>query len=68
MLSVSGFVHRDPASHYLHADLKLPDGHQYHHIFPAGPDTTLDLLDEEMGRASTDRIYLRVLTGIEPLL
>jgi glucose-6-phosphate dehydrogenase assembly protein OpcA len=61
-------LHRDPGSHYLHADLKLPDDRQYHHIFPAGPDSTVDLLDEEMSRASTDRIYLRVLTGIEPLL
>jgi glucose-6-phosphate dehydrogenase assembly protein OpcA len=61
-------LHRDPSSHYLHAELSLPDGHQYHHLFPAGPDATVDLLDEEMSRASTDRIYLRVLTGIEPLL
>jgi glucose-6-phosphate dehydrogenase assembly protein OpcA len=61
-------LHRDPGSHYLHAELNLPDGRQYHHIFPAGPDTIFDLLDEEMSRASTDRIYLRVLTCIEKLL
>jgi glucose-6-phosphate dehydrogenase assembly protein OpcA len=61
-------LHRDPGSHYLHAELNLPGGHQYHHLFPAGPETIVDLLDEEMSRASTDRIYLRVLTFIEPLL
>jgi len=61
-------LHRDPGSHYLHAELNLPDGRKYHHLFPAGPDKIVDLLDEEMSRASTDRIYLRVLTGIERLL
>ena len=61
-------LHRDPGSHYLHAELNLPDGHQYHHLFPAGPDAIVDLLDEEMSRASKDRIYLRVLTCIEALL
>lgn len=61
-------LHRDPGSHYLHAELNLPDGRRYHHLFPAGPDKIVDLLDEEMSRASTDRIYLRVLTGIERLL
>ncbi len=61
-------LHRDPGSHYLHAALDLPGGHRYHHVFPAGPDEIVDLLDEEISRASTDRIYLRALTVIAPLL
>jgi glucose-6-phosphate dehydrogenase assembly protein OpcA len=61
-------LHRDPESHYVRADLHLPGGHHYHHIFPAGPDSIIDLLNEEVGRASTDRIYLRALTIIAPLL
>ena len=61
-------LHRDPGSHYLHANLNLPGGHRYHHLFPSGPDTIVDLLDEEMSRASTDRIYLRAVKIIEPLL
>jgi glucose-6-phosphate dehydrogenase assembly protein OpcA len=61
-------LQRDPNSHFLHAELRLPDHHVYHHLFPAGADTTLDLLDEEMSRSSRDRIYLRALALIEPLL
>lgn len=61
-------LHRDAGSHFLHAELNLPGGRQYHHVFPAGPDTTADLLDEEMSRASTDRIYLRVLNCVGCLL
>jgi len=61
-------LHRDTDSHYLHAELNLPGDHRYHHLFPSGPDTIVDLLDEEMSRASTDRIYLRAVKIIEPLL
>ena len=61
-------LHRDSSSHYLHAELSLPGEHHYHHLFPAGPDTIVDLLDAEMGRASTDRIYFRVINLIESLL
>ncbi len=66
--NASFVLQRDPGSHYLHAALQLPDSHKYHHIFPAGPDAIVDLLDEEMSRASTDRIYLRALRVIETLL
>ncbi len=61
-------LHRDTGSHYLHAELNLPDGHHYHHLFPSGPETTLDLLDEEMSRAGTGSLYLRAVSIIEPLL
>ena len=61
-------VQRDANSPFLHADLHLPDGRQYKHLYPAGPDTINGLLNEEMSRASTDRIYLRALDCIEKLL
>jgi len=60
-------VYRDPGSHDLHAKLKLPGSHRYHHLFPSGPETIVDLLAEEMSRASTGRIYLRAVRIIEPL-
>jgi glucose-6-phosphate dehydrogenase assembly protein OpcA len=61
-------LRRDQGSHFFQATLLLPDGHEYHHLFPAGASTTVELLDEEMGRASTDRIYLKALSLIENLL
>jgi glucose-6-phosphate dehydrogenase assembly protein OpcA len=61
-------LHRDPGSHFFQATLILPGGHEYHHIFPAGAETDAELLDEEMGRASTDGIYLKSLGLIEALL
>jgi glucose-6-phosphate dehydrogenase assembly protein OpcA len=61
-------VHRDAESPFLHADLRLPDDRQYQHLYPAGPDSIVGLLNEEMSRASTDRIYLRALDAIERLL
>lgn len=61
-------IHRDAGSSFLHADLNLPDGRHFRHLYPAGPDSIADLLDEEMSRASTDRIYLRALNIIERLL
>ncbi len=61
-------LQRDTGSSFLHADLNLPDGRHYRYLYPAGPDSIADLLDEEMSRASTDRIYLRALNIIERLL
>lgn len=61
-------VQHDPGSHFLHAELQCPGGHVYHHVYAAGAVDPVDLLDEEMGRASTDRIYLRALSLIESLL
>ncbi len=61
-------LRRESGSHFFQATLLLPGGHQYHHLYPAGANTTLELLDEEMGRASNDRIYLKALGHIEALL
>lgn len=61
-------LQRDAGSSFLHAELSLPGDRHYRHLYPAGPDTIVELLDEEMSRASTDRIYLRVLNCIEKLL
>lgn len=61
-------IHREPGCRYLKATLNLPGGHEYHHIFPAGPDAIVDVLNEEMSRAARDRIYEHVLAVVEPLL
>lgn len=61
-------VQREAGSHFLHASVRFDDGHEFNHLYPAGADDMGELLDEEMGRASNDRIYLRALTAIEPLL
>jgi glucose-6-phosphate dehydrogenase assembly protein OpcA len=61
-------LQRDPGSHYLRARLNLPGGREYQYLFPAGPDTIVDVLDEEMTRAARDCIYLHALAAIEPLL
>ena len=56
-------------SDFYHATLTLPEGHNYHAIYPAcSEDNILSLLDEEMGRANTSDIYLRSLGKIESLL
>ncbi|MEI9896847.1 MAG: glucose-6-phosphate dehydrogenase assembly protein OpcA [Chthoniobacter sp.] len=61
-------LRHEPKSSFFQAVLKLPGGHEYHHLYPACADNILDLLDEEMGRANTSEIYLRSLSVIESLL
>ena len=61
-------LRREATERYLHADIQLPDGHHFQHLLPAGPDTTLQLLDEEMTRGARHAPYLRALAAITPLL
>ena len=49
-------------------DLALPGGQHFQHLLPAGPETTLELLDEEMTRGARQAIYLHALAAITPLL
>ena len=61
-------LQREPVCRYLRATLNLPGGREYNHLFPAGPDEMVDLLNEEMSRAARDLIYPPALAAIEPLL
>jgi glucose-6-phosphate dehydrogenase assembly protein OpcA len=61
-------LRRETTERYLHADIQLPDGCHYQHLLPAGPETTLQLLDEEMTRGARHAPYLRALAAITPLL
>ena len=61
-------VERESKSRVLRAGLYLENGHEYHPLFPAGPDEVIDVLTEEMSRSSKDQIYLRALSKIETLL
>ena len=61
-------VRRHTGERYLHAEVALPGGQRFQHLLPAGPDTTLELLDEEMTRGARHTLYLRALAAITPLL
>ena len=61
-------VAREAGSRVLRADLHHNNGTDFHPLFPAGPDTILDVLNEEMSRSSKDNIYLRALSKIDELL
>ena len=61
-------LHRANGERYLHADIALPAGQRFQHLLPAGPETTLELLDEEMTRGARQAVYLRSLAAITPLL
>ena len=59
---------RETGERYLHAETVLSGGQRFHHLLPAGPDTTLELLDEEMTRGARHTLYLRALEAITFLL
>ena len=61
-------LRRQNGERYLHAETSLPDCPPLHHLLPAGPDTTLELLDEEMTRGARHTLYLRALEAITFLL
>ena len=61
-------LQRESGERYLHADIALPGGQHFQHLLPAGPETTLELLDEEMTRGARQAIYLHALAAITPLL
>jgi len=61
-------IQRKSGERYLHADISHTDGRRFAYLLPAGPDTTLDLLEEEMTRGARHTVYLRALTAITPLL
>jgi len=61
-------LHQEPKSRFFQATLCPTGNCDYHHIYPASTGDLLELLDQEMGRASTSTIYLAALSKIEELL
>ena len=61
-------LRRQTGERYLRAETSGPGGQRLQHLLPAGPDTTLELLDEEMTRGARQTVYLRALEAITPLL
>lgn len=58
---------RDGGSDFLHSDVTLPDGHEYHSLLPPGKGAIADLLNEELMRGGRHRVYLASLAIAEPL-
>ncbi len=61
-------LRREIAQPFLHAEIQLPGSRALQHLLPAGPLTTLELLEEEMTRGARHTLYLRALAAITPLL
>ena len=61
-------LQRQSGERYLRAEVALAGGQRFNHLLPAGPDATLELLDEEMTRGARHTLYLRALAAITPLL
>jgi glucose-6-phosphate dehydrogenase assembly protein OpcA len=59
---------REKDSAFWHADIRLPDGCEYHHLFAAGKDDALSLLDEELMLGGKHLVYLNALAAAESLL
>jgi len=58
----------DGTSKFLKATVTFRDGRAYSFLGPAGSDDQRTLLDEELGKHSSDRIYTASLRAAAPLL
>lgn len=61
-------VHRDQQGDFFRVEVRLADGKLYHHLLPAGSNTTTALLLWEIGGGSRHRIYHRAVQIIDTLL
>lgn len=61
-------LRRESVQPFFRADIHLSGDRRFHHLLPAGPGTTLELLDEEMTRGARHTLYLRALAAITALL
>ena len=66
--SASFSIKRESDSAYFHADICLPGGCEQHHLFPAGKDDALSLLDEDLMLGGKHLVYLKALAAAESLL
>jgi glucose-6-phosphate dehydrogenase assembly protein OpcA len=61
-------VHRDQQGDFFRVEVRLRDGAVYHHLLPAGSNSTTSLLLWEIGGGSRHKIYHRALSIIDRLL
>jgi len=59
---------REKDSPFWHAAICRPDGCDRHHLFPAGEDDALTLLDEELMLGGKHLVYLKALAAAESIL
>jgi glucose-6-phosphate dehydrogenase assembly protein OpcA len=57
----------ESGSVFLHEEIRLADGHEYHHLVPPGKDNLPDLFNEELMRGGKHKVYLRALEAAESL-
>lgn len=61
-------ISRERDSHFLHAQVRASDGSTHNHLLPAGCDSAVDLLDEELTTGGRHKVYLKALSATRPLL
>jgi len=61
-------IAHESGSSFLHEEIHLPSGQDFHHMVPPGKDTIVDLFNEELMRGGKHKVYLRSLTAVESLL
>ncbi len=61
-------MQRDAAGDFFRVEVRLPGDRTYHHLLPAGSNSTSSLLLEEIGGGGQHRVYLKALAAAEPLL
>jgi len=59
---------REKNSPFWHAQIRRPDGCDRKHLFPAGEDDSLTLLDEELMLGGKHLVYLKALAAAEAIL
>jgi glucose-6-phosphate dehydrogenase assembly protein OpcA len=60
-------ISHEKGSSFLHEEIHLPGGQDYHHLVPPGKDNLLDLFNEEMLRGGKHKVYVRALAAAETL-
>lgn len=60
-------ITREVKSEFYHTETRLADGTSYDHLVPAGKDTLIALLDEELMGHGRHQVYLRALAAAESL-
>lgn len=53
---------------FFHSTTQHADGRKAGHLVPAGKETLIELLNEEIMRGGKHKVYLRALAAAEPLL
>jgi glucose-6-phosphate dehydrogenase assembly protein OpcA len=61
-------VERDSDGDFFRVEVHLPGDRIYHHLLPAGSNSTASLLLEEIGGGGRHRVYLKALGITESLL